>query len=291
MMGFVFEFIGRPPTALNLMNTIRDKLVAAGWTLLWEGQDSNGNNIKYLRTAPFIMPDGSDAGSAVLELRNPVGTNHVDLKMWNGWDSQTGQPVAPSCPNENSGNYQRLAYSYLTIYYFIYANEYWFALLVSNDSIGSGISGSNRFKTLAGIAVPPEGIPTAPQYKALFVVSPYDTNGSLRGAGFGTEMIIYSTRSQYDCILALNIATGSPTLFSWLSPPGEDFSGRYSGHPDYPPVLVPLFLASFGIMPYAMISSDTTTPIGTQFQIGNELWVNIISGYQGGNGQIYVRIS
>jgi hypothetical protein len=53
-MGFVYEFIGRPATALDLMNVIRDKLIAAGWTLLREYQDASGNNYKFLMCAPYI---------------------------------------------------------------------------------------------------------------------------------------------------------------------------------------------------------------------------------------------
>ena len=118
-MAFVYEFIGRPATALDLMNVIRDKLVTAGWTLKWEGTNEAGDNIKYLQCAQYIMPDGSDAGSAVVELRNPAGTNHVDVKMWTAWDDVNNVPVGPDCPNEANGSYLRLAYSYQSSLYYV----------------------------------------------------------------------------------------------------------------------------------------------------------------------------
>jgi hypothetical protein len=55
-MGFRYTFIGRPATALDLMNVIRDNLVQAGWTLLREFTDGSGNHVKYLKTAPYIIP-------------------------------------------------------------------------------------------------------------------------------------------------------------------------------------------------------------------------------------------
>jgi len=289
-MGFRYTFIGRPATALDLMNVIRDNLVQAGWTLLREFTDGSGNNFKYLKTAPYIMPDNSDAGSAVLELRNPAGTNHVDIKMWNGWNLQTNSPVGPDCPNSANGSYLRLAYSYQAgLYYWLYANEFWFALLQTNSTGGPPFADS-YYKTIAGVALPPSGVPTAPPYKALFVASPYNTSGSLIDSNEGTRNLIRdSYRSVY---VAVNPINGTNFWANWVSFTDElRTPTRYIGHPDQPLYLFPLLLVTVGEIKYAKITGNLTMGLGTQQVINGETWVNIIAGAFNGHGQIWVRIA
>jgi len=287
-MGFHYSWIGRPTTALALMNVIRDKLIEVGWSLKWEGTDGSGNNIKYLQCAPYIMPDGSDAGSAVLELRNPNGTNHVDVRMWTSWDSQNNVPVPPNCPDDNNGSYLRLSYGYqASLHYWLYANEYWFALLQS-DSSGSPPYADSQHKTVVGLVLPPNGIPTAPPYKALFVASPYNTAGSMIDGGNGTRFLIYSNPS--NTYICLNPSNATPSWGNWQSLTNERVTPtRYVGHPDQPMYLYPLTVQTFGEFKYGMITGNLTMPLGSTQNIGNETWVNIIAGYGGGHGQIWVR--
>ena len=286
-MAFVYEFIGRPATGLALMNVIRDRLVSAGWTLLREYTDGSGNAFKFLMNASYIMPDGSEAGKAVLELRNPVGTQHVELKMWSGWNTVDNTPVGPDCPNATNGSYLRLSYSHQTgLRYWLYANEYWFALL-ETDSIGSPPFASSAHKTIAGQALPPVGIPSAPLYKALFVASPYNTAGALINSNRGTVRLIFSGGEPAFVALATN--TGTNWWGNFIT--GGFFPGVYAGHPDLPPVLYLLYLHGHGIIPYAFFTPSTLTPMGTYVRIGNEIWIPIIAGEAGGHGQIWARVA
>ena len=286
-MAFVYEFIGRPATGLDLMNVIRDRLVSAGWTLLSEYTDASGNAFKFLMNASYTMPDGSEAGKAVLELRNLAGTQHVDLKMWSGWDTLRNAPVGPDCPNTFNGSYLRLSYSYQSgLYYWLYANEYWFALL-ETDSRGGPPYSQSFHKTVAGQALPPVGIPSAPPFKALFVASPYNTAGGLIDRGNGTAYLIYS--SGRDSFVAVSPHTGTNWWSNFLA--SGFFPGAYVGHPDVPPILYPLYLHGQGVFPYAYFTFSTSTPIGAYVRIGNEIWVPIIAGYEGRYGQIWARVA
>jgi len=286
-MAFVYEFIGRPATGLDLMNTIRDYLISAGWTLLREYTDSSGNAFKFLMNASYIMPDGSEAGKAVLELRNPTGTQHVELKMWSGWDTLSNAPVGPDCPNAANGSYLRLSYSYQGgLHYWLYANEYWFALL-ETDWTGGPPYASSYHKTLAGQALPPTGIPSAPPYKALFVASPYNTAGTFLDANRGTARLIYSSGASIFVALATHTGTNWWNNFFISS----SFPGMYVGHPDLPPILYPLYLYGHGVIPYAFFTPSTSTPMGSYVRIGNEIWVPIIAGEGGGYGQIWARVA
>jgi hypothetical protein len=286
-MAFVYEFIGRPATGLDLMNTIRDRLVSAGWTLLSEYTDASGNAFKFLMNASYIMPDGSEAGKAVLELRNPAGTQHVDLKMWNGWNTSSNAPVGPDCPNAANGSYLRLSYSYQSgLRYWLYANEYWFALL-ETDWTGGPPYASSAHKTMVGQALPPVGIPSAPPYKALFVASPYNTAGSMIDGNNGTRFLIFAgSRSSF---VALAAHTGTNWWSNFYI--GSFFPGGYAGHPDLPPILYPLYLHWHGVIPYAYFTFSTSTPMGTYVRIGNEIWVPIIAGEGGWHGQIWARVA
>jgi hypothetical protein len=289
-MGFVYEFIGRPATALDLMNVIRDKLIAAGWTLLREYQDPSGNNYKFLMCAPYIMPDGSDAGSAVVEFRNPAGTNHVDVKMWTGWNSQTNTPIPPDCPNAQNGSYLRLAYSYQTgLHYWLYANEYWFALLEASGGAAAGAPAmSSAFKTVVGLALPLAGIPTAPPFKALFVCSPYNTSGGLIDQGYGTRLLL--NNSWRSVFIAISPLSGTP----WWSNFQSELAwipSVYGGHPDLPPVLIPWYLHGSGEFKYALYTRSGRTGMGSRIRIGNEVWVPIIGGDYESHGQIWARIA
>ncbi|MDT7877082.1 MAG: hypothetical protein RQ862_00820 [Candidatus Caldarchaeales archaeon] len=287
-MAFVYQFIGRPATGLDLMNVIRDCLVSAGWTLLREYTDASGNAFKFLQTAPYTMPDNSEAGKAVLELRNLAGTQHVDLKMWSSWDSQNNVPVGPNCPDAFNGSYLRLSYSYQSgLYYWLYANEYWFALLETNNTGGPPYSGSSH-KTIAGQALPPAGIPSAPPYKALFVASPYNTAGSMIDAGGGTNFLIHGGFRTVFVALATHTGTN---WWSNFQPPGGFLPAAYVGHPDLPPILLPLYLHGHGIIPYAYFTSSSTTPMGVYVRIGNEIWVPIIAAPERGYGQIWARVA
>jgi hypothetical protein len=286
-MAFVYEFIGRPATGLDLMNVIRDRLVSAGWTLLREYTDASGNSFKFLMNASYVMPDGSEAGKAVLELRNPAGTQHVDLKMWMGWDSLSNTPVGPDCPNAANGSYLRLSYSHQSgLRYWIYANEYWFALL-ETDAAGGPPYASSSHKTVAGQALPPVGVPSAPPYKALFVASPYNTAGALINSNRGTTRLVFGGGESAFVALASN--TGTNWWGNFLT--GGFFPAVYVGHPDLPPILYPLYLHGHGIIPYAFFTFSTSTPMGAYVRIGNEIWVPIIAGDGGGHGQIWVRVA
>ena len=291
-MAFVYNYIGRPTTALDLMNTIRDYLISAGWTLLREYTDGSGNAFKFLQTAPYIMPDNSNAGSAVLELRNPATTNHVDVRMWTSWNSATNSPVAPNCPDDANGSYLRLAYSYQSgVFYWLYANEYWFALLAS----GAGASPNTDaiYHTIVGIALPPQGIPTAPPYKALFVAAPYNTGGSLIDGGYGVRLIIHD--GYRGVLVAINPSNGAIFWWNWLR---QDDSRRipsvYIGHPDIPVLTYPLLLWRAGEIKYARITGNQFFGMGTRIPIGSETWVPIIQGSSSigwsGVGQIWARI-
>jgi hypothetical protein len=286
-MAFVYEFIGRPATGLDLMNTIRDRLVSAGWTVLREYTDASGNAFKFLMNATYIMPDGSEAGKAVLELRNPAGTQHVELKMWSSWNTSSNAPVGPDCPNAPNGSYLRLSYSHQSgLRYWIYANEYWFALL-ETDATGGPPFASSAHKTIAGQVLPPPGIPSAPPYKALFVASPYNTAGALLNSNRGTVRLIYNGSEAAFVALATNTGT------NWWSNffTGGHFPGGYAGHPDLPPILYPLYLHSHGAFPYAYFTPSTSTLMGTYVRIGSEIWVPIIAGEAGLYGQIWVRVA
>lgn len=291
-MGFVYELIGRPATALDLMNVIRDRLVTAGWTLLAEGTAADGSNYKYLRSASYPMPDNTEAGAAVLELRNPQGTNHLDLKMWNAWDATSNQPLPPSCPDEFNHSYLRTAYGAVTtINYWLYANEFWFALIEHNAATGAPRSDS-FYKTLAGVALPPAGVPTAPPFKSLFVASPFLRTGAWipNSNNEGTRHLISS--ADFLAYVALNPMTGGNFWSQWRHFTEERITPvRYEGHPDLPPYLFPLFLVAVGIIPYARITGNLSFPLGTQRIIGAQTWVNIFDGHGGGNGQIWVRIA
>jgi hypothetical protein len=291
-VGFVYELIGRPSTALQLMNVIRDRLVSAGWTLLAEGTAADGSNYKFLRTSSYPMPDNTEAGAAVLELRNPAGTNHLDLKMWNGWDATQNQPLPPSCPDEFNHSYLRTAYGVVTtINYWLYANEFWFALAEHNPSTGAPRSDSWH-KTLAGVALPPTGVPTAPPFKALFVASPYLPTGTWipNSNNEGTRHLI--SRFDFWAYIALNPMTGRNFWSQWKHFTEERITPiRYEGHPDLPPYLFPLFLNAVGLVPYARITGNTSFPLGTQRVIGAQTWVNIFDGWNGGEGQLWVRIA
>jgi hypothetical protein len=286
-MAFVYEFIGRPATGLVLMNVIRDRLVSAGWTLLREYTDASDNAFRFLMNATYIMPDGSEAGKAVLELRNPAGTQHVELKMWSSWDTSSNAPVGPDCPNAANGSYLRLSYSHQSgLRYWLYANEYWFALL-ETDAFGSPPFAHSPHKTIAGQALPPIGIPSAPLYKALFVASPYNTAGTLLNSNRGTVRLIFSSGESAFVALATN--SGTNWVGNFVT--GSFFPGGYIGHPDLPPILYPLYLHGHGVIPYAYFTFSTLTPMGTYVRIGNEIWVPIIAGETGLHGQIWVRVA
>jgi len=291
-VGFTYKYIGRPATALDLMNTIRDNLVSVGWTLLREYTDASGNAFKFLQTAPYTMPDNSNAGSAVLELRNPATTSHVDIRMWTSWDSATNSPVAPNCPNDDNGSYLRLAYSYQSgVSYWLYANEYWFALLAS--SAGAAPTADAMYHTIAGIALPPQGISTAPPYKALFVAAPYNTGGSLIDGGHGLRRIIHD--GFQNVIIAINPSSGAIFWWNWLRyDDGRRIPPLYIGHPDLPVLTYPLLLWRAGEIKYARITGNQSFGLGAQIPIGSEIWVPIIQGSSsvewGGVGMILARI-
>jgi hypothetical protein len=286
-MAFVYEFIGRPATGLALMNIIRDRLVSAGWTLLREYTDASGNAFRFLMSATYIMPDGSEAGKAVLELRNPAGTQHVDLKMWSSWDSLSNAPVGPDCPNAPNGSYLRLSYSFQSgLRYWLYANEYWFALL-ETDATGGPPLANSVHKTIAGQALPPIGIPSAPLYKALFVASPYNTAGTLLNSSRGTVRLISSIGE--GAFVALATHTGTNLWSNFTT--GGFFPGVYVGHPDLPPILYPLYLLGHGVIPYAYFTPSTLAPMGTYVRIGNEILVPIMAGDGGLHGQIWVQVA
>jgi hypothetical protein len=269
------------------MNVIRDRLVSAGWTLLREHTDASGNAFSFLMNASYIMPDGSEAGNAVLELRNPAGTQHVDLKMWSGWDSLSNAPVGPDCPNALHGLYLRLSYSHQSgVHYWIYANEYWFALLETN-SMGVPPFAASAHKTMVGQALPPVGVPSAPLYKALFVASAYNAAGTFLNSNRGTLRLIQSVGES--ALVALASNTGTNWWGNFLV--GGFFPGVYAGHPDLPPILYPLYLHGHGVIPYAFFTPSTLTPMGTYVRIGNEIWVPIIAGEGGGHGQIWARVA
>jgi hypothetical protein len=269
------------------MNVIRDRLISAGWTLLWEYTDASGNAFKFLMNASYVMPDGSEAGKAVLELRNPAGTQHVDLKMWSSWDSLNNVPVGPDCPNAANGLYLRLSYSYQGgLRYWLYANEYWFALL-ETDWVGGPPFASSAHKTMAGQALPPVGIPSAPPYKALFAASPYNAAGALINNNRGTIRLIHF--SWESVFVALASHTGTNWWSNFVT--GSFFPGGYAGHPDLPPILYPLYLHWHGVIPYAYFTFSTLTPMGTYVRIGNEIWVPIIAGEGGMQGQIWARVA
>jgi hypothetical protein len=291
-VGFTYKYIGRPATALDLMNTIRDNLVSVGWTLLREYTDASGNAFKFLRTASYLMPDSSDAGSAVLELRNPATTSHVDVRMWTRWNSTTNSPVAPNCPDDANGSYLRLAYSFQSgVYYWLYANEYWFALLASGA--GAAPNADAIYNTIAGLALPPQGIPTAPPYKALFVAAPYNTGGSLIDGGHGFRRIIHDV--SVNVLIAINPSSGATFWWNWLRlDDGRRIPPVYIGHPDMPTLTYPLLLWRAGEIKYARITGNQSFGVGSQISIGGEIWAPIIQGSSGGGGagvgQIWARI-
>jgi hypothetical protein len=291
-VGFTYTYIHRPATALDLMNVIRNNLVSVGWTVLREYTDASGNAFRFLRTAPYIMPDNSNAGSAVLELRNPAGTQHVDVRMWTSWNSTTNSPVGPNCPDDANGSYLRLAYSYQSgVFYWLYANEYWFALLASGA--GATPNTDAMFHTIAGVALPPEGIPTAPPYKALFVAAPYNTAGSLIDGGQGLRRIIHDSPIS----VLLNISPSNGAIFWWNWIRLDDWRRIppvYIGHPDMPVLTYPLLLGRAGEIKYARITGNISFGLGSHIPIGSETWVPIIQGSVsagwGGVGQIWARI-
>jgi len=291
-VGFTYKYIHRPATALELMNAIRDNLVSVGWTILREYTDASGNTFKFLRTAPYIMPDSSNAGSAVLELRNPATTSHVDVRMWTSWNSATNSPVAPNCPDDANGSYLRLAYSYQSaVHYWLYANEYWFALLASGA--GTTPNADSIYHTIAGLALPPQGIPTAPPYKALFVASPYNTAGTLIDGGQGVRRIIHDASA--NVLIAINPSSGAIFWWNWLRlDDWRRIPPVYIGHPDMPVLTYPLLLWRAGEIKYARITGNQSFGLGSQIPIGSEIWVPIIQGSSsvgyGGVGQIWARI-
>jgi hypothetical protein len=291
-VGFTYKYIHRPATALDLMNTIRDNLVSVGWTLLREYTDASGNAFKFLRTASYLMPDNSNAGSAVLELRNPATTNHVDVRMWTGWNSATNSPIGPSCPDDANGSYLRLAFSFQAgVHYWLYANEYWFALLASGAGVAPNADAI--YHTIAGIALPPEGIPTAPPYKALFVSAPYNTAGSLIDGGQGVRRIIHDVYQ--GVLIATSPISGAIFWWNWSrQDDGRRLPPVYIGHPDIPVLTYPLLLWRAGEIKYARITGNQSFGLGSQIHIGSEIWVPIIQGSSGaglgGVGQIWARI-
>jgi hypothetical protein len=274
------------------MNTIRDELVSVGWTLLREYTDASGNAFKFLQTAPYIMPDNSNAGSAVLELRNPAGTAHVDVRMWTSWNSTTNLPVAPNCPDDANGSYLRLAYSYQSgVFYWLYANEYWFALLASGA--GATPNADAVYHTIAGVALPPQGIPTAPPYKALFVAAPYNTAGSLIDGGHGLRLIIHD--GYRGVLIGIGPNNGATFWWNWLRcDDWRRIPPVYIGHPDMPAITYPLLLGRAGEIKYARITGNQSFGLGSWIPIGSEIWVPIIQGSSGvgwgGIGQIWARI-
>lgn len=288
-MAFRYTFIGRPTTAYNLMTAIKNELVAAGWTFKGEFSDASGTKM-YLENASYLMPDNTEAGKAVLEMFNPAGTNHVDIKMWERWDSTANAPAGLDCP---TGTYRRLSYSYQsTVYYTIYANEYW-GILLECDSAGSLIW--NAFNnSIFGLLLPPDGIPTAPPYKAIFVGTPYDVNGNREPSGLRV-LIQEGTYTDSNPFWLLpesgNVVRGSIYSSSIV------FPTAYRGHSDFPAILYPVFpmekttFRSMGKLPYALITSNTGTGLGVTATIGNETWRSIVVGFNGGYGILWVRIS
>jgi len=268
------------------MNTIRDELVAAGWTLLRGFSDSSGNHM-YLQTASYQTPDGNEVGQTVLYLFNPSGTSHVEIRMWERWNSSTQSPQGLSVPATEN---RRLSYSHQTsLFYWLYANEFWF-FLVPADSAGNFNTGLWNHGSSAGVALPPSGIPVAPNYKPIFVLSAYNPAGNAE-SGNASNFISSGIQSSGNYFF-LNPYSGTVIRTNFLN---FQYPRTYIAHPDTPVVILPFAYLTdsvnnvFAVLPYAAINNlQYAKPVLMTFTVGSETWLSLAPGSV---GHMFVRIA
>jgi len=213
----------------------------------------------------------------------------VDIRMFERWNSDTNQPTGLTVPG--GGAYRRLSYvAQTSLYYRLYANEYWF-FLVPADNTGNYSSSLQAHGSSAGVGLPPIGIPTAPTYKAIFVLSAYNTSGQAETGNAGN--FINSSISTSGNYYFLSPVNGSVVRINFLN---TAYPRAYTPHTDAPAVLVPFayFPDStnnnvLAVLPYAAIiqTANLKTPF-TTFTTGGETWVALINGAA---GEMFARIA
>ena len=259
-MGFQLQWIGRPSTPYGFMTAIKNVLVSAGWSVVYD----DGSSRIVVRTASYLGTNGP-----VIDFT--VNSTHVEIQGHHDWNTTNNQPITPSTPK------RRMRYGHQTSeYYWVYANEYWF-MTINADSLANW--GSSQGREVGGVVLPPQGITTPPPYHPVFIYGNYDTAGT--GESNGIQYLAYTGGVNYNCPWFIHPQTGGSVRTNFI-----ENLGNYSGIPSQPATVFPPFVnGGFGELPYALISASSGAPFS--FTGGNEKYVSVFWYYAG----IYARVS
>jgi len=289
-MGFFWDYIGRPSTSWDMVTTLRNVLLSVGWTEVY----NNNTDTVVLKTAPYT-PQRSDYdwGSAHLLLQ--AVSSYVNIQMGQGWDFDTNTLIPPTVGP------RRLDYGYVTSYYYLYANEFWFWLNPARtDASIPGIPAyDSGYVSFAGVALPPRlvenltNIHEIPPTKMVFLAAPYDTSGTLDAVGdilrssyADIHVPLYPPRfHQYLPELGVPSNLTGGMRAGWFSSPISWFF--ISNVVTTTRVLSNTSFSDRGILPYSLVI-NTTSIAHFEFKIGSRKYV-LLRGDS--FGRLWARVS